>query len=156
MSDEAIDLLAREGLRLASPPAHTLVSECTPATPLPFAPDDPAAPFGHGPAPAFEAILDAVEALDARLARLESAVRAIPPPAPIVDLAPLVASVEALAARIAALEERLAIDLAAESQGLFERPIAATIDAKLVTNGGTEPSTLQRRGKGKKGRAKRS
>lgn len=104
VSDEAIDLLAREGLRLAAPPAHMLVSECTPAAPVPFAPDDPAAPFGHGPGPAFEAILDAVDALDARLARLEAAVRAIPPPPPAAELAPLVTAVEALAARIAALE----------------------------------------------------
>jgi len=126
VSDEAIDLLAREGLRLAAPASHALVTECTPAAPPPFAPDDPSAPFGHGPAPAFEAILDAVAALETRLARLEAAIRAIPPPAtpasPVLDTSSMDAAIERLAGRFAALEDLVARALAAPE------PMAAPID----------------------------
>ncbi|MCC6388486.1 MAG: hypothetical protein IT302_14015 [Dehalococcoidia bacterium] len=126
MSDEAIDLLAREGLRLAALPAHAAVTECTPAAPLPFAPDDPSAPFGHGPAPAFEAILDAVNALEMRLARIEAAIRAIPPPAPpaapVMDTSSMDAAIEALTRRFVALEELIARALAGPA------PMAAPID----------------------------
>ena len=108
MSDDAIDLLVRRGLRLAAAPLS--VSEpCE--TALPFALDDDAAPFGHGPGPAFTAILDALDALAVRLDRLECALAALPPP-PDPERA-LAGPFAALAARLAAIEATLAVVAAA-------------------------------------------
>ncbi len=108
MSDDAIDLLARRGLRLAAAPL-SVGEPCE--TALPFALDDDAAPFGHGPGPAFTAILDALDALAVRLDRLECALAALPPP-PDPERA-LAGPFAALAARLAAIEATLAVVAAA-------------------------------------------
>lgn len=109
MSDDAIDLLARRGLRLAGAPL-SVGEPCEPPA-LPFAPDDDAAPFGHGPGPAFAAILDALDALAARLDRLECAVAALPPPH---DPERAIAGpIAALTTRLAAIEATLAVVAAA-------------------------------------------
>ncbi|MBK6663651.1 MAG: hypothetical protein IPG47_13210 [Thermoflexaceae bacterium] len=108
MSDDAIDLLVRRGLRLAAAPLSA-GEPCE--TALPFALDDDAAPFGHGPGQAFTAILDALDALAVRLDRLECALAALPPP-PDPERA-LAGPFAALTARLAAIEATLAVVAAA-------------------------------------------
>ncbi len=131
MSDDAIDLLVRRGLRLAAAPLS--VSEpCE--TALPFALDDDAAPFGHGPGPAFTAILDALDALAVRLDRLECALAALPPP-PDPERA-LAGPFAALAARLAAIEAPPALGLAEIRRALAPGTLL------LAFSLGAESSTL--------------
>lgn len=149
MSDDAIDLLVRRGLRLAAAPL-SVGEPCE--TALPFALDDDAAPFGHGPGPAFTAILDALDALAVRLDRLECALAALPPP-PDPERA-LAGPFAALTARLAAIEATLAVVAAAppppDPAAAVEAPFAALsgrMDALAAAVAAPAPPERKRPGK---------